>query len=125
MMKNLLKFSLLVAVVLTNARTYASGTDFSLLVEKENVKTTTPNAAFLKPTLVYKEGIVTLSILNFESVSVDVIIYDEYHNEVFNDTFTGKQDFFKKFDVSKISKGNYTFEINYNNKIFVQTISTN
>ena len=123
-MKNLLKFSLLVAVVLTNARTYASGTDFSLLVEKENVKTTTLNESFLKPMLVYKEGIVTLSILNFESVSVDVIIYDEYHNEVFNDTFTGKQDFFKKFDVSKISKGKYTFEINYNNKIFVQTIST-
>ena len=123
-MKNLLKFSLLVAVVLTNARTYASGTDFSLLVEKENVKTTTPNEAFLKPMLVYKEGIVTLSILNFESVSVDVIIYDEYHNEVFNDTFTGTQDFFKKFDVSKISKGKYTFEIKYNNKVFVHTIST-
>ena len=123
-MKNLLKFSLLVAVVLTNARTYASGTDFSLLVEKENVKTTTLNESFLKPMLVYKEGIVTLSILNFESVSVDVIIYAEYHNEVFNDTFTGKQDFFKKFDVSKISKGKYTFEISYSNKSFVQTIST-
>ena len=123
-MKNLLKFSLLVAVVLTTARTYASGTDFSLLVEKENVKTSTSNEAFLKPMLVYKEGIVTLSILNFESVPVDVIIYDAYHNEVFNDTFTGTQDFFKKFDVSKISKGKYTFEIKYNNKVFVHTIST-
>lgn len=123
-MKNLLKFSLLVAVVLSTAATYASGTDFSTLVANENPKTVTAKAENLEPTLVFKAGIVTLSILNFKEAAVDVIIYNEYNEEVFNDTFEGKQDFFKKFDVSKISKGKYTFEINYNNKSFIQTIST-
>lgn len=123
-MKNLLKFSLVLAVAMSTVGMYASEVDFSGLVDSKKGEEVGTTSEYHKPILVYKDGIVTLSILNFKETPVDVVIYDEYNSEVFNDTFTGKQDFFKRFDVSKIAKGQYTFEVSYSNKSYVETVST-
>jgi len=195
-MKKLLKFSFLLAVVLSTAGMHANVADFSLLVKKEEGKTvqftlntsektdlslfdpdnelihsetilgkqifnrsynlsTLPDGIYIleaktalktaryeitlsgntatvvekpvaevyKPTLVHENRVVTLSILNFNSAPVNVIIYGTDGTEWYEGTFEGKQDFFKKFDLSRIPTGIYTFDISYNGRNFSNTVA--
>jgi len=195
-MKKLLKFSFLLAVVLSTAAMHANVADFSLLVKKEEGKTVQfilntsektnlslfdsdnelihsetisgkqifnrsynlstlpdgvytleaktaaktaryeitlsantatvaekPAAEVFKPTLVHENRVVTLSILNFDAAPVNVTIYGTDGTEWYEGTFEGKQDFFKKFDLSKIPAGTYTFDISYNGRNFSNTIA--
>ena len=81
-------------------------------------------AEVYKPTLVSKDGIVTLSILNFNESPVAVTIYDTDGVELYEGSFSSAVHFFKKFDVSKVPASQYVFEINYNNTTFSQTVAT-
>jgi hypothetical protein len=76
-----------------------------------------------KPILVNENGKVSLSILNFDKSPVNVVIYDEANNEVYNKTFNGEQNVNKFFDITTLAHEKYTFVMAYDNKVFTKTVS--
>ena len=75
-----------------------------------------------KPVLVNKNGMVTVNILNLDTVPVAVTIYDSEENEVYNENLTAALYVGKIFDLTSTQNGKYTFEITYNGKTFSETV---
>lgn len=80
-------------------------------------------AQVAKPVIFKKDGIVTVSIPNADKSPIEIKLYDEYNNEVYNQTVTGKDGYAKKFDISNTSAKSFTLVTKYNDKIFVDTIA--
>jgi hypothetical protein len=76
-----------------------------------------------KPVLTNKNGLVTVSILNNEKSPIQIKMYDDNNNEVYNETVNGELSLAKKFDINKTSAKNFTFVMTYNNKTFVETVA--
>ena len=76
-----------------------------------------------KPVLVNKNGIVTVNILNLEKTPVTVVLYDSNQTEVYNETLEADLYVGKMFDLTAAQNGKYTFEITYNGKTFMETVS--
>jgi hypothetical protein len=197
-MKNLFKFSLLLAVVFVTINVHASDVDFSLGVKKEqgrlvsfvlseakkmdlsiydannnlihsenlnsqkNVNRTydltalpegtyflvaetevkiakykiivDDNAAKLsdtaiseiyKPVFVEKDGLVTLSIVNLDKSPIEIKIFDDEGNEIYESDTLVDQNISKVFDVKNIQSKRYTFLMTYNDKSFFKTFYKN
>ena len=93
------------------------------IVDDSAVLSSRPTAEVYKPTLVQQNGMVTLSILNFEETPINVTIYSKDGTEWLSKTFEGKVNFFKKFDMSQLPADTYTFEVAYNGRNFDNTIN--
>jgi hypothetical protein len=76
-----------------------------------------------KPVFVNKNGIVTVNILNLEKAAVSVTIYNSDETEVYNETLSADSYIGKTFDLTSAQNGAYTFEITYNGKTFVETVT--
>lgn len=76
-----------------------------------------------KPVLVNKNGIVTVNVLNLEKTPVTVVLYDSNQTEVYNETLEADLYVGKMFDLTAAQNGKYTFEITYNGKTFMETVS--
>ncbi|MFH6972292.1 hypothetical protein [Flavobacterium petrolei] len=77
-----------------------------------------------KPVLVNKNGMVTVNILNLEKTPVSVAIYNSEENEVYNETLNADLYVGKIFDLTSAPSSKYTFEITYNGKTFIETVTT-
>ncbi|AWG25498.1 hypothetical protein [Flavobacterium kingsejongi] len=80
-------------------------------------------AEIAKPTLLNKDGMVTVTIPNTERTPVEIKVYDQNNVELYNETMTGKQELTKKFDVKNSALGKLTFVMKYKNEMFVETIA--
>lgn len=80
-------------------------------------------AEVLKPVITTKDGIVTVSIKDVNNTPVAIKLYDENNVELYNETFTGEAALAKRFDTKKINADKFTVVMNYNNKMFVETVS--
>lgn len=76
-----------------------------------------------KPVLVNKNGIVTINILNLEQAPVTVAIFNSDQTLMYNKTLPADLYVGKIFDLTSGQKGTYTFEITYNEKTFIETVT--
>jgi hypothetical protein len=76
-----------------------------------------------KPIFVDKNGLVAVSILNLDNSPVNIKIFDNEENEVYNSAILTDQNISKFFDVKNIKSEAYTFVMTYNNKTFTKTFS--
>jgi hypothetical protein len=76
-----------------------------------------------KPVLVNKNGIVTVNILNLKKAPVTLAIYNSDQTEVYNDVLGATLYVGKMFDLSSTQGGKYTFEVTYNGKTFIETVT--
>jgi hypothetical protein len=74
-----------------------------------------------KPVFVDKNGLVALSIFNLDKSPVNIKIFDNEDNEVYNSAILTDQNINKVFDVKNIKFETYTFVMTYNNKTFTKT----
>jgi hypothetical protein len=74
-----------------------------------------------KPVFVDKNGLVALSILNLDNSPVNIKIFDNEENEVYNSAMLNDQNINKFFDIKNIKSEAYTFVMTYNNKTFTKT----
>lgn len=81
-------------------------------------------AEVIKPVVVNKNGLVTLSILTTEKSPIEITMLDDANNELYSETVKGEQSIAKRFDINKTSAKNITFVMKYNNKTFVETVAT-
>jgi len=75
-----------------------------------------------KPVVLNNKGIVTVQVSKNDKTPVDIKMYDENNNELYNETFEGGK-VAKRFDITKSTAKNFTLVIGYNNKLFVETIA--
>lgn len=81
-----------------------------------------PLSVVYKPVFANKNGLVSVSILNLDKSPVNIKIYDEGNNEVYNSAVLTDQNVAKFFDVNKVNNEKYTFVIAYDNKVFTKTL---
>lgn len=81
-----------------------------------------PVSVVYKPVFGNKNGLVSVSILNPDKSTVNIKIYDEANNEVYNSAELTDQNVAKFFDVNKVNNEKYTFVIAYDNKVFTKTL---
>lgn len=68
-----------------------------------------------------KKGLVALSILNIDKSPVNIKIFDDEENEVYNSAILTDQTINKIFDIKNIKLETYTFVMTYNNKTFTKS----
>lgn len=76
-----------------------------------------------KPIVTTKDGIVTVQVAKNDKTPVEIKVYDESNNELYNETFEGEK-IAKRFNISKSTANKFTLVIGYNNKMFVETVTT-
>lgn len=70
-----------------------------------------------------KKGLVALRILNINKSPVNIKIFDDEENEVYNSAILTDQTINKIFDIKNIKFETYTFVMTYNNKTFTKTFT--
>ena len=68
-----------------------------------------------------KKGLVALSILNIDKSPVNIKIFDDEENVVYNSAILTDQTINKIFDIKNIKLETYTFVMTYNNKTFTKS----
>jgi hypothetical protein len=76
-----------------------------------------------KPVYLYKNGLVSVNILNLDESPVNIKIYDSEYNEVYDSAFFTGQNVTKVFDINNFLNEAYTFVVTDNDKTFVKTFS--
>jgi hypothetical protein len=77
-----------------------------------------------KPVYTKKDQVITLDLDNLDKNPVEVKVYNEYNDEVYNEVFKDKAQLTKKFNISKTDSKELTFVVKYNEESFVKTIQT-
>jgi hypothetical protein len=76
-----------------------------------------------KPVFAYRKGLVWVNILNMDQSPVNIKIYDNQNNEVYDSAFLTGQNVAKVFDINNFQNEEYTFVVTVNNKTFTKTFS--
>lgn len=76
-----------------------------------------------KPVYLYKNGLVSVNILNLDESPVNIKIYDSEYNEVYDSAFLTGQNVTKVFDINNFLNEAYTFVVTDNDKTFIKTFS--
>ncbi len=76
-----------------------------------------------KPVFVYRKGLVWVNILNLDQSPVNIKIYDNLNNEVYNSNSLTDQSVTKVFDINNFQNEDYTFVVTDNDKTFTKTFS--
>lgn len=76
-----------------------------------------------KPVYLYKNGLISVNILNLDESPVNIKIYDSEYNEVYDSAFLTGQNVTKVFDINNFLNEAYTFVVTDNDKTFVKTFS--
>jgi hypothetical protein len=74
-----------------------------------------------KPMFKDEKGLVSLSIFNLDKSPVNIKIYDEDDNEVYDSEVLLNQNINKIFDIKNIKSEKYTFVMTYADKTFTKT----
>ncbi|WP_412467751.1 hypothetical protein [Pedobacter sp. KLB.chiD] len=77
-----------------------------------------------KPVFTKKDQVITLNLENLENNPVEVRVYNEYNDVVYNEVFKDKSQWLKKFNVGRTDSKELTFVVKYNDDSFVKTIET-
>lgn len=76
-----------------------------------------------KPVFAYRKGLVWVNILNMDQSPVNIKIYDNQNNEVYDSAFLTGQNVSKVFDINNFQNEEYTFVVTVNNKTFTKIFS--
>ncbi len=76
-----------------------------------------------KPVFVYRKRLVWVNILNLDQSPVNIKIYDNQNNEVYNSNSLTDQSVTKVFDINNFQNEDYTFVVTDNDKTFSKTFS--
>jgi hypothetical protein len=76
-----------------------------------------------KPVFVVKKGLVWVNILNLDESPVNIKIYDNEYNEIYNSASLMSQTVTKVFDINNFQNEEYTFVVTDNDKTFTKTFS--
>lgn len=76
-----------------------------------------------KPVFEFKKGLVWVKMLNLDQYPVNIKIYDEDDNEVYDSATLTDQNVTKVFDVNNIESEKYTFIMTYKDKTFTKTFN--
>ncbi|MBX9807677.1 MAG: T9SS type A sorting domain-containing protein [Flavobacteriaceae bacterium] len=76
-----------------------------------------------KPVFVNINGLVALSILNLDKSPVNIKIFDNEENEVYDSALLKGQNVTKVFDIKNFQNEEYTFVVTENDKTFTKTFS--
>lgn len=76
-----------------------------------------------KPSLISKNGIVTLNMINVYQTPVSVKIYSLNDTEVYNETLSSDVNVGKIFDLNNMEGNKCTFVITSNGKTFTETVN--
>ncbi|MGY0036675.1 hypothetical protein [Pedobacter sp. NJ-S-72] len=70
-----------------------------------------------------KNGVVTLSLDNTNQDPVEVIIFDEFNDQLYTNIYNDSAKLLKKFDIGKAPANKLTFVIIAKNQVFNRTIN--
>jgi len=77
-----------------------------------------------KPVYTQNDQVITLSLDNLDKNPIEVKVYNEYNDEVYNEVFKDKAQLTKKFNISKTDSKELTFVVKFKDESFVKTIQT-
>lgn len=77
-----------------------------------------------KPVYTKNDQVITLNLDNLDKNPIEVKVYNEYNDEVYNEVFKDKAQLTKKFNISKTDSKELTFVVKYKEESFVKTIQT-
>jgi len=77
-----------------------------------------------KPVYTQNDQVITLNLDNLDKNPIEVKVYNEYNDEVYNEVFKDKAQLTKKFNISKTDSKELTFVVKFKDESFVKTIQT-
>jgi polynucleotide 5'-kinase involved in rRNA processing len=77
-----------------------------------------------KPVYTKNDQVITLNLDNLDKSPIEVKVYNEYNDEVYNEVFKDKAQLTKKFNISKTDSKELTFVVKFKDESFVKTIQT-
>jgi hypothetical protein len=77
-----------------------------------------------KPVYTQNDNVITLALDNLDKNPIEVKVYNEYNDEVYNEVFKDKAQLTKKFNISKTDSKELTFVVKFKDESFVKTIQT-
>jgi hypothetical protein len=83
-----------------------------------------PISEVYKPSFVNKKGMVRLTFLNMDKSPVNIKIYDNANNEVYDSDVILDQEVKKVFDISRINDEEYTFVVTHKDKTYTKTFAS-
>lgn len=96
-------------------------TTYQILIEGGKAVISTPVVKELfKPTLVKDKGVITLNLKTQVQGAVEVVILNEYNDQLFSKSYT-KGELKQKFDVSKTDAKEVTFLVKYKGEEYIET----
>lgn len=78
-----------------------------------------------KPVFEAREGYVLLQVNKHASTPIEVVVFNDNNEEVYNNTFKDRDKLAVKFNTEDASNKNLTFVVKYNNETYINTISAN
>lgn len=88
---------------------------------KASLSTASNKEAF-KPVLTKKDGVVTLNLDYTNKAPVEIMIFDEFNNQLYTNTYNNSEKLVRKFNVGKALSNKLTFVITSKNQAFNSTI---
>jgi polynucleotide 5'-kinase involved in rRNA processing len=77
-----------------------------------------------KPVYTQNDQVITLNLDNLDKNPIEIKVYNEYNDEVYNEEFKDKAQLTKKFNISKTDSKELTFVVKFKDESFVKTIQT-
>jgi len=109
---------------LLNVESDAKLATYIISIENNKAVVSAPKiTTLLKPVLTKNESVLTLSLDNAEKGPVEVQIFNEYNDELYNETFTDKAKLVKNFNIAKTYGKELTFLVKSNNQEVVKSIA--
>lgn len=101
-------------------------TEYQLTIENGKAQLSKPVVAeLLKAALTKDSSIVTLDLKNIAKQEVELLVLNEYNDQLYNETITKKSELVKKFDIAKANAKELTFIVKTKSKEFVETVKVN
>lgn len=83
---------------------------------------TAPNKEAFKPMLTKKDGVVTLNLDYTNKAPVEIMIFDEFNNQLYTNTYNDSAKLVRKFNIGKALSSKLTFVITSKDQAFNSTI---
>jgi hypothetical protein len=88
---------------------------------KASLSTASNKEAF-KPVLTKKDGVITLNLDYTNKAPVEIVIFDEFNNQLYTDTYNDSTKLVRKFNIGKALSSKLTFVITSKDQAFNSTI---
>ena len=83
-----------------------------------------PISEIYKPTFINKKGLIQVTFLNMDKSPVNIKVYDNENNEVYDSDVILDQEVKKVFDISRINDEEYTFVMTHKDKTYSKTFAS-